>query len=164
MLPHDHHRIFEVPKLTIWKANHTGPGSVLQATIRVIGAAGVGKSLFIKAASITKDGQKLSDTVSVVVDRCLCKLTFQEVPLELLEDKDGHDEASAAITRAADHHQPRGRQHSGTIILFDVMNKDSLYGVPDLLSMLHDGLKGYWWGPYVSSSSELTILGFRDLS
>lgn len=144
MFSHDHPRDIEVAKLTNWKANHTRPGSVLQATIRVIGAAGVGKSQFIETVSVTKDGRTLSDTVSVVVDRCLCKLTFQEVALESLEDRHIYDEAPVVNIRAADHHQPRSRQHSGTIILYDVMNKDSLYGVPDLLSMVSASLAGHW--------------------
>ena len=109
--------------------------SVLQATIKIIGAEGVGKSTFIKTASATEDGRSLSETLSVAVDRCLCKITFEEIALESLEDGGTTNNVAAATATAADHNQPRGRQCHGTVILYDVMDKDSLYGVPELLSM-----------------------------
>lgn len=110
------------------KEDYSKTASVLQAEVRVIGNPNVGKSTFIKAASNTEDGRSLSDAISYAVDRCLCKVRFHEVGLESMDE-----EGSAPTTPRSAHDSPRGRRFNGTIIVWDVMDKDTLHGVPAML-------------------------------
>ena len=118
--------------LTTQKDEPAYSPSILQAIIRVVGAEGVGKTTFIKAASDTEHSRTIpSGTVTYAVERCLCKVVFDEV---LLEDFD-HEEDNP--TPAVDPRSGKSlaSRCAGTVIVYDVMSEDSLYGVPQLLSM-----------------------------
>lgn len=103
--------------------------SVLQVTIRVVGADGAGKTNFIRNASHTNTGPVLSEAVTYVVDRCLCKVKFIE---EALQPSGGPGKAGQPTTAGAG--VPKSVNTEGTVLLYDVMDSDSLRGVPELLS------------------------------
>lgn len=142
------------------KADLARTVSVLQVTIRVVGADGAGKTNFIKNASQVNTGPVLSDAVTYVVDRCLCKVKFVESVLQ----PPGLSKASMRTTTTHSGLQ-QDFDAEGTVLLYDVMDVDSLRGVPELLSMFPDALTttGYCRWMYSVEKLHLTVFARYSL-
>lgn len=99
--------------------------------VAVIGAAGVGKSVFIqKVLGLSRAPISNSSSVRMVVDNITHMVTLVELDLEHFELN--HSQSIQWPKQVNGHIMPRV---DAALILFDVMNQDSIRDLPPVLGM-----------------------------
>ena len=105
---------------------------MVEVTIAVLGAPGVGKSTFIRCALDLKQAAKSPASVKkMMLDGVVYLVRLLEIELDTIHiTADQQIEWPTTVTD-----QPTTRV-DGALTLYDVMNKDSLAHLPELISKL----------------------------